>query len=71
MKTDKQNCYFFVDESKPLEEQVVDCLCETCHDKMPDKGWFWEGSRHGYGPFDFVCGVCGYVIHKHEQKAQP
>lgn len=55
------DCYFWVNDG---EEQKVNALCVDCHDKKhPKLGWFWEGSRLGYGPFDFVCGECGAIIY--------
>ena len=38
-------------------------LCEKCHLEFPNLGWFWEGSKLGYGPYDFVCSKCEHVIH--------
>lgn len=55
----RQNSYFFIDEQNRME-----VMCVSCHDKEPDKGWFWDGVNHGYGPFDFICCVCGHVIHR-------
>ena len=64
----RQNCYFFIDEALPVEEQVMNCMCVACHEKQP-KGWFWEGARQGYGPYDLDCDICGSQIHRHEKKA--
>lgn len=59
-----QDCYFWIDEKIPEAERGMNVLCVSCHDKNhPKLGWFWEGSRLGYGPYDFVCGECGFVIH--------
>lgn len=59
-----ENCYFWTDDSIPTEERKVSVLCEQCHLRHPEiKGWFWEGSRLGYGPFDFICNSCGFVVH--------
>lgn len=60
----KENCYFYTDCTLPVSEQTIQVMCVNCHVKNPDLGWFWEGSKMGYGPFDFICNVCGYVIHK-------
>lgn len=64
----RQNCYFYIDEAVPIDEQVMSCMCVSCHDKNP-LGWFWEGSKHGYGPYDLDCDICGSCIHRCEQKA--
>lgn len=59
----RENCYLWIDESVPEDERTMSVLCEECHLKYPTLGWFWEGSRLGYGPFDFVCNKCGHVVH--------
>lgn len=59
-----ENCYIWVDLSKSEEERNVNILCEKCHESNPDLGWFWEGSKLGYGPFDFICSECKHVIHE-------
>jgi hypothetical protein len=41
----------------------MSALCEKCHLANPSLGWFWEGSRLGYGPFEYVCNKCGHIIH--------
>lgn len=62
-----QDCYFFVDLSIPEEDRSMSVLCLECHDqKMPDTGWFYEGSKEGYGPFDYQCAICGNYVHKAE-----
>lgn len=63
-----EDCYFFTDNSIPYEERTISVLCIKCkEEKMPDTGWFWEGSKLGYGPFDFVCCVCNHIIYKGEK----
>ena len=57
-----EDCYFYIDSGKQEEEQNLDILCMTCHEKYPDLGWFWQGSKHGYGPYDFICSKCNHVI---------
>lgn len=57
-----EDCYFYVNSEQAEEEQVIDILCLKCHEKHPDLGWFWQGSKHGYGPFEFKCSKCKYVI---------
>lgn len=67
-----EDCYFFIDESMPENERTMKVLCTRCkEEKMPHKGWFWEGSILGYGPFNFVCCLCGHIVHspaKNEEK---
>lgn len=59
-----EDCYFWIDQSVPEDEQKMNVLCVECHDeKRPELGWFWEGSTKGYGPFDFICEICGRTIH--------
>ena len=60
----KEDCYFWIDQSLPEEKQIMNVLCIECHDtKHPELGWFWKGSEKGYGPFDFICEICGKTIH--------
>lgn len=58
-----ENCYFWTDETIPEDKRTINVLCMECHEKNPELGWFWEGSRLGYGPFEFVCNTCGHVVH--------
>lgn len=59
-----KNCYFLVDDSLPEDKRKMMVFCESCREKIiPDKGWFWEGSKFGYGPFDFICCSCKSVIY--------
>ena len=58
-----ENCFLYVDNTLKEEEQTINVLCVACHEKNPDIGWFWEGSKLGYGPFDFICSKCGHVIY--------
>lgn len=58
-----EDCYLWMDESIPEEERTINVLCEQCHLKYPGLGWFWEGSKLGYGPFDFICNKCEHVIY--------
>lgn len=69
-----EDCYFFLDESVPEDERKMKVLCVTCQkEKMPDTGWFWKGSSLGYGPFNFICSLCGHIIYspnKNEEKKE-
>lgn len=62
MDGQKQDCYLWIDESAPEDERTVNVLCMGCSKKFPGLGWFWEGSRLGYGPFDFICNKCGHIV---------
>jgi len=62
MEEQKPDCFFYTEESLPLEQQKIKVMCVECKKKNPDLGWFWEGSRLGYGPFVFVCSKCGTII---------
>ena len=59
----REDCYLWMDETVSEEARTMNILCEKCHLKFPGLGWFWEGSRLGYGPFDFICDKCGHVVH--------
>jgi len=56
-----ENCYFFIAEDVPENERVVRSRCVSCYRTTPE-GYFWEGSRLGYGPFEFKCHDCGRII---------
>lgn len=60
----KEDCWFYQDVSIPENERKMLVLCINCHKKEPVKGWYWEGSRLGYGPYNFICEKCKHVIHK-------
>ncbi len=64
MSGQKQDCYFYIDETLSESERKVCTLCMECSKKFPGLGWFWEGSRLGYGPFDFLCEKCGNYVHQ-------
>ena len=57
-----EDCYLWMDEKVPEDQRTMNVLCLKCHKENPI-GWLWEGSRLGYGPFDFVCNQCGHVVH--------
>lgn len=59
---ESKDCYLWIDQSIPEKERKINVLCQKCHEKDPEIGWFWEGSKLGYGPFDFICS-CGHPIH--------
>ena len=63
-----EDCWFWMDENIPEEERTMNVLCRKCHEQFPKLGWFWEGSKHGYGPYDFICKKCGHEIHKKGNK---
>ena len=63
MDVRREDCYIWMDETIPEDQRTMNILCEQCHVKYPGLGWFWEGSRLGYGPFDFICNKCGHVVH--------
>jgi hypothetical protein len=62
-----KDCYFFIEcePGIPEEERRVRVLCEDCHEKhMPDAGWFYPGSKEGYGPYTYQCHMCKTIIYK-------
>ena len=63
-----KDCYFFVDHEVPIQERKISVLCVKCHDeKMPETGMFYEGSKEGYGPFNYKCCLCGELVHKSDE----
>jgi len=68
----EQDCYFYIN----TKLNKVRPVCLPCYDKMRDtpdevKGWFWEGSNKGYGPFLFKCDFCEKVIHEEKEITPP
>jgi len=56
------DCYFFIDmeQDVPEEKRTISVLCvEDRKQHYPNTGWFWEGSKLGYGPWAYKCQVCG------------
>lgn len=54
-----EDCYFFLDIEVPEDERHMEVLCVKCrNEKHPDTGWFWEGSKLGYGPWNYNCCNC-------------
>jgi hypothetical protein len=68
MDKKREDCYFWTDISVPEKERKINVLCQECHLRFPDLGWFWEGSRLGYGPFDFICKKCGHVVYSESKR---
>lgn len=59
-----QDCYFFFDSEKnqniPEGQQKLSVICLPCRDEhYPGVGWFWKGSKEGYGPWKYICCQCG------------
>jgi hypothetical protein len=65
---ENEDCFFYVDTSIPKEDQVINCMCLSCHEKNPNLGWFWNGSQMGYGEHDYICNKCGHQISKPQRK---
>lgn len=64
-----EDCYFFIDLEEPEDERKISVLCLTCREeKLPDTGWFWQGSKRGYGPFNYKCCHCDKIIHSKKGK---
>ena len=60
--TQNEDCYFYIDGSVPEEEQVISCRCVECEKKNQSSGWFWQGSKTGYGKNNVTCKMCGHQI---------
>ena len=65
-----EDCYFFVDPDPNIKEEdrTMNILCIECHDKhMPDTGWFYEGTKNGYGPYEYRCCRCDKQVNDKEE----
>lgn len=51
----KLDCYWTV------EGKIIKAICKECHKK---EGWFWEGSKLGYGDYDLKCSSCNKIINE-------
>lgn len=61
-----QDCYFIIDPRPEVsdEDRTMLAVCIKHHNELyPDSGWFWEGSKMGYGPWEFRCFVCNELLH--------
>lgn len=59
------DCFIFIDTSVPEQERTVEVLCVECHkEKMPNSGFFYEGSKEGYSNYDWQCVMCKKYVHK-------
>lgn len=68
--SDREDCYFWID-NQPGKEPTIEPMCLECHKKRPDLGWFWAGSRLGYGPWNYICALCGHVVYAGEKTGEP
>ncbi len=62
-KSEKEGCYFWINQAIPEEKRGISVMCEVCHEKHPTLGWYWPGAK-GFGPYDIVCDECSKIIHK-------
>ena len=61
------DCYFFMDldEHVPEEERCLSTLCVSCREQhYPDTGWFYNGEKEGYGPWEIRCQMCDAIINE-------
>jgi hypothetical protein len=60
-----EDCVWYADEGG----QKMKALCLECHGRefSKDFGWFWEGSRRGYGAYDLDCSLCGRPLNRKEE----
>lgn len=57
-------CYWYTDQSLPVEEQIISAICLECQKKHSIKGWYWAGDINGYGDYDLNCSKCNLFIHQ-------
>lgn len=55
----QQDSYWFIEGES--NDAKMNALCVICAKKQ-NKGWFWEGSRLGYGDYDLFCASCNNAI---------
>ncbi len=59
------DCYIFIDPSVAEEDRTVSVMCVECRtERMPDTGFFYEGSKEGYSDYNWVCCFCEKMIHE-------
>lgn len=63
----KEDCYWFMikenDGNKYVKPICVECV-EKDKELKEKKGWFWEGSKLGYGNYNLNCFVCNKIINE-------
>lgn len=65
-----EDCYFFIDADRPIEEHKIETLCCACRSEhYPDVGWFWS-KEDGFGPWTYKCKLCHKVIHQKEDNGE-
>lgn len=65
------DCFIFFDPSVPERDRTIEVLCIECHkEKMPECGFFYEGSKEGYSNYDWQCSLCKKFIHKAEEEEE-
>jgi len=53
-----EDCYFIISK-----EQTIIAICLDCNENQ--EGFYWEGSKFGYGVNDIVtCSICNKNIYK-------
>lgn len=65
----QEDCYFYIDSLHPKEEKYLLAKCIDCQ-KDNNDGWFWDGSKRGYGQDNISCNICGRFIYKNEEEAK-
>lgn len=64
-----EDCFFFIDLAQPEETRCMSILCVECRSKhMPTTGWFYQGTKDGYGDYDYQCCICQKYVHKHTEE---
>jgi hypothetical protein len=65
------DCFIFIDPSVPEQQRTIEAVCVECHnEKMPDSGFFYQGSKEGYSNYDWHCVICKKIIHKAEEEQE-
>jgi hypothetical protein len=64
----KNDCYWFVDAARPVEEQTIQAMCLECH-TTNNFGWYWS-AKQGYGDYDVFCSICKKPIYLKEDNDQ-
>jgi hypothetical protein len=56
----QKDCYWYI-----VDEKMA-ALCVECAHKL-QTGFFWKGSKLGYGNYNLSCSVCNAPLHLIEE----
>lgn len=63
-----KDCFYIVEILE--DEQYIRAICTECRElHYPQNGWFWEGSKRGYGQWNVTCNHCKKQISSFDEQS--